>query len=418
MLVVSACTLPVSSIVWRTRSGAFVLTVVCKATFRLRPVESLLADEQVPPIEADLHWNDDPRQSLRAVSDLVPFKRRADVILVGHAYAPRGEPVQSLVARLSVGGIDKSVEVFADRVFTREGQLREGPRFTRSPLLWHYAAGGPGTTNPVGIGPDAPRDAYGQRLLPRLQPPGLQVTSPADPIPTVGFGPISPTWPERWSKLHHHTSGWDPRRWSERPIPEDLDPGYFNAAPADQQVDAIRPDERLVLENLDSQYPRLVTNLVGTAPQALVERPGQRPEAVPFVCDTLWIDTDEAVCTQSWRARIPIEAQDAPGCVRVTQAPAQAHAEGPPKAQTVPIFGGAAAGPKSELPFRAPASKRNIRGTLPVQNADVKPALPWDAPSSVKAPPGPPTSVPRPPLVVEGPAAPPPPPSTAKPPRE
>ena len=92
MLVVSACTLPVGSIVWRTRSGAFVLTVVCKATFRLRPVESLLADEQVPPLEADLHWNDDPRQSLRAVSDLAPFKRRADVISLHTPLTPETRP--------------------------------------------------------------------------------------------------------------------------------------------------------------------------------------------------------------------------------------------------------------------------------------------------------------------------------------
>jgi hypothetical protein len=388
MQVVSACALPVGSVVWQARSGAVVLTVVCKATFRLRPGESLLADEQEPLVEADRHWNDDPREGLRAASDLVPFKRRADVILVGHAHAPRGEPVQSLVARLCVGALDKSIEVFADRVFTLEGQLQEGPRFVRSPLLWHYAAGGPGTPNPVGVPRDARRDAYGRRIVPRLQPPGLHVTSPGDAIPTVGFGPIAPTWPERWQRLHHHANDWDPTRWREWPIPDDLDPGYFNVAPADQQVDVIRPNERIVLENLHAQHPRLVTSLAATTPEAVVERPGRRPEPLAFVCDTLWIDADQGVCSLTWRARVPLEAPDAPGCVRVTLAAAQA--DGPPKAQTVPLFGGAAAAPKSELPFRAPASKRGIRGTLPVQNADMKPALPWGPPSGAPATPSPP----------------------------
>src|SRR5262245_51195245 len=100
MEVVSACPLPVGSLVWQAWSGAVVLTVVCKATFRLRSIESPLADEQDPIFDADRYWNDDPRRGLCTATDLVPFKRRAEVILVGHAHAPFGAPVRSLVARL------------------------------------------------------------------------------------------------------------------------------------------------------------------------------------------------------------------------------------------------------------------------------------------------------------------------------
>src|ERR1700679_3920817 len=104
MEVASAGPLPVGSVVWQAWSGAFVLTVVCKATFRLRPVESPLADAQDPIVDVDRYWNDDPREALRAATDLVPFKRRADIVLVGHAYAPRGVPARSVLTRLCVAG--------------------------------------------------------------------------------------------------------------------------------------------------------------------------------------------------------------------------------------------------------------------------------------------------------------------------
>src|SRR5689334_17838914 len=100
MDVVSVSLLRVASVVWQPRRGAWALTVVCKATYTLVPVESKLAQEQEYPNEDDNHWNDDPARSLYSPSDLAPFKPRADVMLVGHAFAPRKEPVRSLVARL------------------------------------------------------------------------------------------------------------------------------------------------------------------------------------------------------------------------------------------------------------------------------------------------------------------------------
>jgi hypothetical protein len=73
MDLVAACPLRVGSILWQPRPGAWMLTVVCKATYVLLPVESPLAGEQDPLNETDDHWNDDERRSLQAASDLVPF---------------------------------------------------------------------------------------------------------------------------------------------------------------------------------------------------------------------------------------------------------------------------------------------------------------------------------------------------------
>lgn len=58
MDVVSACPLRVASLVRQARPGSWVLTVVCKATFRLAPDISPLAAQQEDPNEDDNHWDD------------------------------------------------------------------------------------------------------------------------------------------------------------------------------------------------------------------------------------------------------------------------------------------------------------------------------------------------------------------------
>src|SRR4051812_22973725 len=123
MDVVSICPLAVASRVWPSVHGELTLTVVCKATYLLAPAECPLHPHQGPPNEEDTYWDDDPRRSLSSASDLVPFKPRADVVLVGSAFAPGGRPAQSTVARLVLGEIDKAVEAFADRAFRQTGEL-------------------------------------------------------------------------------------------------------------------------------------------------------------------------------------------------------------------------------------------------------------------------------------------------------
>src|SRR5262249_28238998 len=152
-----------------------------------------------------------------------------------------------------------------------EGQLREGQPFVKMPLRWERAAGGPETSNPVGVRADAPQDRHGVTPLPNLQPAGMHVTSRGEFIQPVGYGPIAPPWPARQSRLPAILAGWDSRRWQAPPMPADLDPAFFNAAPPDQQLDALRPNERIVLENLHPRHPRLATNLMTAVPRAVVE---------------------------------------------------------------------------------------------------------------------------------------------------
>src|SRR4051812_5800220 len=142
MDVTSLCPLPAAQLIWQPAPGRYALTVVCKATYVLEPGFCPLAAEQEPINDQENHWDDDPKRSLYAPADLVPFKLRAEVVLVGSAYAPQGQPVRSLLVRFCVGTVDKSIEVFCPRVSTRDGDVREGKRWTKMPLLYERAAGG------------------------------------------------------------------------------------------------------------------------------------------------------------------------------------------------------------------------------------------------------------------------------------
>ena len=321
MDIISVSCLQVGSTVWQSSPGRFALTVVCKATYTLAPEVSPLADEQEAINEQDNHWDDDPRRSVEAPGDLAPFKPRADVLLVGYAYAPRKEPVLSLKARLLVGEVDKTIEVFCQRLWTKEGTLRDGARWTRMPLRYERAAGGPDTWNPVGVSDDVRPDTYGQRVVPNLQPPELHLSQPSDVIRPVGFGPLAESWLIRQERLGERAQSWNDSGPLESPLIDgDFDALFFQAAPLDQQVDALRADEPIVLENLHIDHPCLVTSLPGVEPRAFVDLPGREPLALALVADTLWIDTARGICTLTWRGRIAVERHDQPGRVLVGMA--------------------------------------------------------------------------------------------------
>lgn len=317
MDVVSTAPIPATGFRWLLSNGAPALTVVCKATFLLQQGEASLAPQQEPLAADDAYWEAEPDRLSPAMTDLVPYKARADVVLVGHAYAPQRQPARSLLVRAVVGSMDKSIEVCNSRVFMPNGELKEGPRWLEQPLGWDRAAGGPDTSNPAGMRFDAP-DALGRIALPTLQPPGAHVARRGDTFAPIGFGPIPPAWPSRAVKLYQHARAFSKRDWPSRPIPDPIDHAFFNIAPPDQQIDEIRSDERIVLTHLHPDHPRLVTHLPGIAPSATVQRQGRAPAALALACDTLWIDTDRQICTLVWRGTLALAHASEPGQVVVS----------------------------------------------------------------------------------------------------
>lgn len=313
MEVVSHCPLPVAGRVWKPRPDALVLTFVCKATFTLAPGKLALAPEQQPIHEGDRPWSATVT-SLYAPSDLVPRKVRPDVVLVGNAYAPGGRPVQMLVTRLSVGEVDKTIEVWCDRTLRADGSVIDGRFLASVPLLYERAAGGPGTDNPVGMAPK--RDAHGSIALPNLTPQGTRLSF-GTPIAPTGFGPIAARWPARLLKLGRHAESFSPDTWHEQPLPADLDLTFFNAAPSDQSPSILRGDEHIVLEHLHPDHPQLTMILPGLRPRAKVIGAGSE-KSVLMTCDTLWIDTSSELCCLTYRGQVLMSSPQESGWVVVS----------------------------------------------------------------------------------------------------
>ncbi len=317
MKIVSLGPLATGGFTWCPPSGGHAFAVIVKATFELLPGTARLAEVQDGLNELDNHWDDDERCSVYAPSDMVPFKERADVTLVGDAHAPTPAGARTVVTRLAVAGLDKKVAVFCERRLDDKGRIVEGEPFKRMALRYERAPGGKLTDNPVGVEP-ATKANRGEvlRKLPNLQLHGPKRRGRALP---AGYGPIAPHWPSRRRLLRDAAKLFVGDGWREVELPAGLDATYFNDAPLDQRVDRIRSDERIVLENLHPRWPRLSTRLPGVTPRAVAMIDGAVLD-VALTADSLWIDMTRGVCTVTWRGSVSIAAREATGRVVIALA--------------------------------------------------------------------------------------------------
>jgi hypothetical protein len=379
----------VGFVAWRDGLGKLVCTVVAKATYALVPGESAPLDAPLPIQEEDGHWDDDPSKSVHVPSDLAPFKSAAEVVVVGSAFAPPDRPAKCVTARVVIGSVDKSLEVWAPRRFRSDGAVHESPAQLRFPLRYEHAAGGPNTDNPAGI--DVGRaDHRGWLPIPQVLPLGCELGAPGDHIPTAGLGPVASTWPQRAGRLGAHERAWL-RRPAASPLPQAFPPRFFQAAPMDQWLDrALVPNERIVLESLNAAHPWLVTSLSGLEPRAVVAGAGGEP--IPMAGDLLVIDTDRGLATLTFRVSIPV-ADDASslrvvvmGVPMGTDLPRDAvrrAVDGSPPSEPPPTY--------ETAPGAEPVDSVESTSSAPPAWLTQKPALPFS-----KRPHGPPPPPPRP----------------------
>ncbi|APR80169.1 D-alanyl-D-alanine carboxypeptidase [Minicystis rosea] len=302
---------PCRLLTWRPANAGTSLTLVCKVTYDLLPGTCRLRAEQEPLRDRDEPHDGDPRSSIWAPADLAPLKPWSEVLLVGSAFAPHGRPTAVISARLRVATIDKTLEAHPPRRRYPDGRIVAAGPITWAPLRWEQAAAG--WENPVGVRTDIPIDPLGGIPVPTVSAPSAQ---PGPPFSPAGFGPISPYWPSRASLLVsagiHSLPPWDGAI-----LPADLDMQFFQQAPPDQRVSRLRADEPIRLAGLSRDGATLVTKLPGIIPRATVERPSRLAETLPLTADTLWIDTDRALCALTWRGTVRLDRADDGGLVRV-----------------------------------------------------------------------------------------------------
>lgn len=357
----------VGSLRWQPRPGAFALTVTCCATFNLAPDESPLVSAAA---ETAL-FEGDERALVEPWGPIAPWKHQAEVILVGRAYAPEGVPVRTLVPSITVGGVEKAIQIRGDSWWIADGSVTEPSPFAHMPLRWERAAGGRGTDNPAGVpvGADAVADRWGRIPVPNLLPFGAVISASNAPIEPASFGPLRPDWPSRLARFRDHAGTWDPLQWMERPLPEDLDPACFNVAPRDQTVEQLTRHERIVLSHLHPRHPHLVTHLRSPAPRASTRITGIE-QSVALRCDTLVIDTDRGKAVLVWRGQLAIDHPQSDGVVLISAGKRASTSPGTITAAAAPISTAA------ELPFRL---GRQVTLALPPETANqpVARALPF-----------------------------------------
>lgn len=232
-----------------TKEGCDTVTVVVKGTFSLvgRAGEPRPHDEQEEVLYSDTFYGEPGLSSLRHEADAYPAKKRTDIVLLGHAYAPRSGP--SVDVRLVVGKVEKVVRVLGDRAWYRAGagwEASDPLHFERVPLRWERAFGGVDRSNPdpskhgrearnpIGAGfvaAESPERIDGLRL-PNLEDPAALIRSPMDRPAPAGFGHVGRDFHPRVGFAGTHDEAW--RRDVCPLLPADFDERYFHSAPSGQ----------------------------------------------------------------------------------------------------------------------------------------------------------------------------------------
>ena len=125
--------------------GRAIVVPVVKATFDvLDKGAALLAEEQRPVDLTGEFWGDPDTSAYKFEPEGAFCKPSTDVVLVGHAHAPKGKATQATV-RFQVGALQKTLRVTGDRRWYQSGAgvvASAAQPFEKIPLSYDRAYGG------------------------------------------------------------------------------------------------------------------------------------------------------------------------------------------------------------------------------------------------------------------------------------
>lgn len=327
MRIKNARPFPTALTFGKTGEGAPFLSVIVKGTFELRDGgRARPAETQLPILTSDEAYNPkDPASALELESDLVPFKPRTDVILVGHAYAPYGRPAKVVDVEIEVGPLRKHLRVFGDRAWSFPSAQADavpyvvGPaEFVKMPLTWDRAFGGidkaaairPG--NPPRL-PWCERNYLGRGFcgarsvasidktpLPNVEDPDDLIRSwDHQPRPAgCGFFPRNSRPRADWWGTFDEK--WQADRKPQLPLDFRFD-AYNGADLTMQLAPYLLGDELVRLTNVSPQAGQLRLGLPGLTPSVQLQLSGQA-RRVPANLDTVVLLPDSERLYLVWRA--------------------------------------------------------------------------------------------------------------------
>lgn len=287
------------------------MVAIAKLTFDVDANGAVDIAREPGPIRCLPSYNGEAgRSSERFPSDLVLSKLGTDVIVVGTAHPPPGQPgVEHVDVGIRIHGADRGLEkvarVHGERRWreTLTGRLVPGRStpLEPTPLCYENTFGGSDPRNPVGHG-DACSAVVGG-----LVPPIEDIDHPLDsakPRP-AGFGVVSQSWQPRRAMAGTYDEHWARTRAPD--APEDYNPRFASCASDGLHSEQpLSGTERVDTVGLTPDGPWSFS-LPGIAPRFFLAIGGPNGDVVQEAppLDTLIIDADTRRIELVWRLAVP-----------------------------------------------------------------------------------------------------------------
>jgi hypothetical protein len=270
--------------------------------------ELLMETSQWPKITNALRENE--------VLDMGFAKPIGEVLIAGAAYALPSQVVTNSQVSLSMGEVNKTLQVIGDRekhcgFFSRVTKPRA---FQQIPLSWGAAFGGPDIAeNPLGCGSKQSTVMENKvKPLPNFYYPDDSIKPSRKPKIPAGFGALDITWPQRTKYQGTYDDDWLKNRHPG--FPKDTDKRLFCAAPCDQQfekfilpgtaycIDGMHPSKKSIEGVLPKEYIRIVVQQkLGNEYQYL---------DIETHIDTVWFFPDVNLGVAIHRGTVPVNDID------------------------------------------------------------------------------------------------------------
>ena len=318
-------------LLWQNIKGKFNLSIIAKITHKMESgTEPSVSDKSISLFRETYFYNDNNTGSIMYESDLVPFKPLTDIVVVGKAYTPDQQPLQTLDVGLQVGKTAKIVRIFGDRHWYQVEEdgdfvISEPLPFTSMDLKYEKSFGGSDLDNdiyykqnPIGCGCIIEESLQNSKLrkLPNIENQQDLLKSWKSRPDPLGLGFYANNWEPRIQYLGSYDE--ESLEGDQIGLPKNFSHRFYNSAHPDLQVDGyLEGDEKVELVNL-SPKGRLIFNLPNLKPIVVVRKKNLNIEAtenskgdesqITMNLDTLVFIPDEDVFYEVFRGVFQLDS--------------------------------------------------------------------------------------------------------------
>ncbi len=194
-----------------------IFSVVVKRTYDIQANTVITrAEKDRPLVQADEYYDyGDPQYTtIQFETDLVPYKVATDIVFIGKAYAPQGQPVAECSVALQVGHHRKELLITGNRIcYYRSNQLpvfSEPQPFVEMAIRYEKAYGGKDRTSPEDMPYIYPRNHLGV---------GFVIENTKEAVEDLKL----PNIEDRQDRLTpERLIVGEIQRWNEQPLPQGL----------------------------------------------------------------------------------------------------------------------------------------------------------------------------------------------------